>query len=668
MDESASFAGPSASALPVPSLAPDAAAFLPLSSASSSNPLPPPSLGLADALQGVLQPDDGDLDAEGEPDLPAGEAEDDLELPQPPPELLAGLQPHLGQQALVHGHDKLVVTNSRIQQQHQPQELQGASAAVDSTDAGAVAGPSSGYSQQDATTGPPGQIDERTMPDRQEYDAAVDAYVAALHPIKRNKALMSSHLHNMVLQILQKPEDTKQGDPQLRFWVRQRFTLLKATEGDSVLHEEKKVVLRPNLYDTIAVAHEEVKHGGRDKTYAAVKKHWSYVPKEVVTVFVKICPTCNGKRVTVKGKRPKVEKRPPIEMEEGGLPDDIVPSASGMPQPQVTVAQPDVKPPPQKKAKQTKKQAAAAAAPASAAPLPLPPQQHQQPPPPLSPQQQHRHAQLQPPISPLQQHPSPLQQRLSPLQLPLSLPQQQHLAPTHQPQHPHQAYVPPHFSPQQQQPHGLAPPGYPPPTMHSYTPPFLPPGVSSAPLAAPAPYYQQQQGQQQQQQRALYAAYQHPGLPLPSQHPHPHQQQHQPSSLLAPPHQPSLAQHAAAATSPSKKAKKPLKRPRSPSPAPEPRAPRAGRKSAQAAAAGIAALAEQEKLYEDEEYRVRKVDHGVKEGGSSSDESGASDGEREAVGERYADGSEEDAPGEPEDEDVGAGEPGSGALAALASA
>lgn len=141
---------------------------------------------------------------------------------------------------------------------------------------------------------------------------------------------MSPSLHELVLAILLDPQNTKQGDPQLRFWVRQRFNLQSGTDGNFVMHEEKKVVLRTALFDVISAAHALSQHGGRDKTYAEVKKLWSYVPKEVVTVFVKMCPTCNGKRVTVKGKRPKIEKRAPLPKDIlNGPADDGVPDTNG---------------------------------------------------------------------------------------------------------------------------------------------------------------------------------------------------------------------------------------------------------------------------------------------------------------------------------------------------
>lgn len=185
----------------------------------------------------------------------------------------------------------------------------------------------------------PVQPSDGEMPERTAYDKAVDDYILSLHPIKRNKALSVSDLavsspccgmtddelqpavtdalHDLVLKILIEPQNTQLGDPQLRFWVRQRFTLLEQPDGKYVLHDYKKVVLRDALWETIASAHAETKHGGRDKTYAAVKKGWSYVPKEVVTVFVKLCPTCGGKRATERKSTGPREKKPKEPKAEG---------------------------------------------------------------------------------------------------------------------------------------------------------------------------------------------------------------------------------------------------------------------------------------------------------------------------------------------------------------
>lgn len=175
----------------------------------------------------------------------------------------------------------------------------------------------------DAFNRPPDPFDDTAgaFPDRADFDLALEAYLHKLHPIKRNKALselpwtfpsqlysdpgttrtVPRDLYDTVLEILRKPLDTKVGDSQLRFWARQRFRLMEGpNDDDCVLHEGKRVVLRDEIYDVLAAVHESSQHGGRDRTYATLRERWSYVPKEIVTSFIKLCPTCNGKRVTDK--------------------------------------------------------------------------------------------------------------------------------------------------------------------------------------------------------------------------------------------------------------------------------------------------------------------------------------------------------------------------------
>ncbi|KAI6041753.1 hypothetical protein EDC04DRAFT_1200348 [Pisolithus marmoratus] len=50
------------------------------------------------------------------------------------------------------------------------------------------------------------------------------------------------------------------------------------------------------LYEVLCYCHGLTQHGGRDKTCAAVREHYSWVPKELVAQFVKGCPTCLMKR------------------------------------------------------------------------------------------------------------------------------------------------------------------------------------------------------------------------------------------------------------------------------------------------------------------------------------------------------------------------------------
>ena len=79
-----------------------------------------------------------------------------------------------------------------------------------------------------------------------------------------------------------------------------------------ICHEGKPVAVREKLYKILIKAHKQCQHGGRDKTSAQVRKVYSWylkslrdtfqstntsrVPKELISRFVKLCPTCQVRR------------------------------------------------------------------------------------------------------------------------------------------------------------------------------------------------------------------------------------------------------------------------------------------------------------------------------------------------------------------------------------
>ncbi|RMJ22401.1 hypothetical protein PHISP_06721 [Aspergillus sp. HF37] len=63
-----------------------------------------------------------------------------------------------------------------------------------------------------------------------------------------------------------------------------------------ICHEGKPVAIREKLFKILTKAHQQCQHGGRDKTSAQVRRIYSWVPKELISRFVKICPTCQVRR------------------------------------------------------------------------------------------------------------------------------------------------------------------------------------------------------------------------------------------------------------------------------------------------------------------------------------------------------------------------------------
>ncbi|GAA6055144.1 hypothetical protein NBRC10513_000815 [Rhodotorula toruloides] len=149
------------------------------------------------------------------------------------------------------------------------------------------------------------------LPDRDAFEASVDEYLASLHWTKQRKALLDRELYDLVLHVLQNPFDTSHGSDWDRHWIRTAFEL---GEKDGVPVPLRKsrgstpCASREEIYDALTVAHVETGHGGRDRTFKRVKDTWSYIPKEMATRFVRLCPTCTPDIL----KRPRLPV-PPVE-------------------------------------------------------------------------------------------------------------------------------------------------------------------------------------------------------------------------------------------------------------------------------------------------------------------------------------------------------------------
>lgn len=63
-----------------------------------------------------------------------------------------------------------------------------------------------------------------------------------------------------------------------------------------LLHDNLLVAIQEQLYDLLCYCHGSTGHGGRDKTCALIRKHYTWVPKDLVSNFIKACPTCIMKK------------------------------------------------------------------------------------------------------------------------------------------------------------------------------------------------------------------------------------------------------------------------------------------------------------------------------------------------------------------------------------
>jgi len=147
--------------------------------------------------------------------------------------------------------------------------------------------------------------DERSgFPTYAQYKQVENSYIQSLTPRRQAKALISQSMFDRIWDVLHQPEC--QGETaQFRFWARKMFTVSKshrntlgtAANNDEalqevLLHDNLLVAVQEQLYDLLCYCHGSTGHGGRDKTCALIRKHYTWVPKDLVSSFIKACPTC----------------------------------------------------------------------------------------------------------------------------------------------------------------------------------------------------------------------------------------------------------------------------------------------------------------------------------------------------------------------------------------
>ncbi|KAF9579377.1 hypothetical protein BGW38_004395 [Lunasporangiospora selenospora] len=130
-------------------------------------------------------------------------------------------------------------------------------------------------------------------------------------------------MYQKILMVLIQPKNTQVSTAQFRFWAKKMFTLSTTPTYHVVCHSGKPVATKECLYDVLVYCHRKSSHGGRDKTSAEVRQHYSWVPKELIARFVKHCPLCHGRRSTQ-----RQHQQPPQQTSQLLLPPQQYPTTS----------------------------------------------------------------------------------------------------------------------------------------------------------------------------------------------------------------------------------------------------------------------------------------------------------------------------------------------------
>ena len=157
------------------------------------------------------------------------------------------------------------------------------------------------------------------FPTYPRYKGVEASYLNNMSHMKRPKALITQAMFDDIWDVLHHPKAVTVRTPQFRYWVRKMFTLSRpkrdrpssvmtpdAADTDNtdthtgqspvVLHDGRPVAIMEHLYEVLCYCHGLAEHGGRDKTCAVIREHYSWVPKDLIARFVKACPTCVEKK------------------------------------------------------------------------------------------------------------------------------------------------------------------------------------------------------------------------------------------------------------------------------------------------------------------------------------------------------------------------------------
>lgn len=108
------------------------------------------------------------------------------------------------------------------------------------------------------------------FPTAAQFNAMVDEYLSSLSVKKQAKALLTQQMYDDILAVLLNPNETKTGSAQFRFWAKKMFRLVTTQVAHIVIHDNKPVAVKEQLYDVLVQCHGQANHGGRDKTAAQV--------------------------------------------------------------------------------------------------------------------------------------------------------------------------------------------------------------------------------------------------------------------------------------------------------------------------------------------------------------------------------------------------------------
>ncbi|KAI5887633.1 uncharacterized protein SCHCODRAFT_02692297 [Schizophyllum commune H4-8] len=138
-----------------------------------------------------------------------------------------------------------------------------------------------------------------------QYKNDVEArFLAPLSAAQRSKALISRANYDTIVAALDSTDPaviaslrtSEIPDERAHYirWAANTFTLAYGPAGLRLLENDRPVAVQDELYDILCAAHAAVDHGPFDATYEHLCAAHARIPRKLVAMFVRLCPTCLG--------------------------------------------------------------------------------------------------------------------------------------------------------------------------------------------------------------------------------------------------------------------------------------------------------------------------------------------------------------------------------------
>ncbi|KAF8890722.1 hypothetical protein BD779DRAFT_1405132, partial [Infundibulicybe gibba] len=146
---------------------------------------------------------------------------------------------------------------------------------------------------------------DSSLPSHDQYRQLEANYLERMDIHSRQRVLISQGLFDQIWNaLLDHPSDDINDNTRFSRWAKKTFAIhsdyvstgLDESDSRVLSHNNRIVVTRDRIYGLLCRVHRATNHGGRDKMWYMIRQRYTWVPKALITAFLRACPTCAKKR------------------------------------------------------------------------------------------------------------------------------------------------------------------------------------------------------------------------------------------------------------------------------------------------------------------------------------------------------------------------------------